>query len=197
MHAVATIARMRNTTLGRSLAVCFMVVTLASACSKKPTGEAAHPDNGISGEVALGASFEGDGFAIAPPEGWTVDDSGSLGADVVFLDEAADGFQANINVRVDSAGGLSLDDIISQSRTALGTSFTDYTTITDESTTVDGAAAHRFEATLTQGDFELHNLQSIVLSDDVIYTVTATSRDESWSEHEATFRASLATFTLT
>ena len=188
---------MRTTLLGRSTAATLLILSLATACSKDatPQGTETTPTSNGS-EIDLAVAFEGDGFSIQPPEGWTVDDSGSQGAAVIFTDDPVDGFQSNINVRIDPVPGQSLDDVIEQSRTDLAEAFEGYDIFVDEATTVSGLPAHTFEATLTSDEVEYHNLQIFVVVGDSVYTVTATAPEARWATDDATFRASMETFTV-
>ena len=186
---------MRTTFLGRSAAATLLLLSLGTACSKESTPQGTETTPTSTGaEIALAAAFEGDGFSIQPPEGWTVDDSGSQGAAVIFTADPVDGFQSNINVRRDEVPGQTLDEVVEQSRTDLAEAFPGYEIFVDEATTVSGLPAHTFEATLTSDDVEYHNLQIFVLVGESVFTVTATGTEAQWDHDDATFRASMATF---
>lgn len=195
---------MRITFLGRAAASALLLLTFATACSKDATPQGTETTSSPTTSpttttvaIALDAAFEGDGFSIQPPEGWTVDDSGSQGAAVIFTADPVDGFQSNINVRRDEVPGQTLDEVVEQSRTDLAEAFPGYEIFVDESTTVSGLPAHSFEATLTSDDVEYHNLQIFVLVDEAVFTVTATATEDQWATDDATFRASMDTFEVT
>lgn len=174
------------------LAGALALATLP-ACSKG-SGTTTSPTPTTTTTVELDVAFEGDGYTIQPPEGWEVNTT-NADADVIFSDPADQG-ASNINVRSDSSGGLSFEATIDAARAQLQEVFEDYEFIVDESITVNGATAHRFEARLSSQGIEFHNVQSIVEDGDLVWSVTATSTEENWAEREATFRASLETFTL-
>lgn len=195
---MGTLPRMRTTPFFRLLSVSLVLPLAAIACSKDQPGTAGSetPQDLSDPEVVveLGATFEGDGYTIQPPEGWTVDDSGAQ-ADVIFTDPG-DGNRSNINVRGDASGGVAFDQVLATARTQLEEAFPGYTFVADEEITVNGYAGHLLEAQLTSEGTAYHNLQYLIPDGDIVYSVTATTIEESWAEQETTFRASMDTFRL-
>ena len=91
--------------------------------------------------------YEAGEFRINPPDGWTVDESGMLGARVSFFSPEVDllddvPFTANINVVTEPAQGLDLKGYVEASKEVLPRFFTAHALIEDINTKVRGRQAH-------------------------------------------------------
>lgn len=190
----------------------LLLVLLLGACasntasttgSETPTASTSETEDEDDEETeGLGDTYDGDGYEIQPPEDWDVLEGDELEeqqieADVLFRNpEDDDGFFANININQTDIEGETLEQIVEDSKELLVQQYPDYEFLTDESIEVDGAEAHEFEAQFSFNEGEYHNLQWLVVEDDTQYTITATTSDASWDEHEDLIRASFETFVV-
>ncbi len=186
---------MRPSTLGartRLLGAAVAFVALVGCSSKpaaQPLGSSTAAPAGLSATV-----YAASGFSIRPPQGWTKNDSGKLGAKVFFFGPRQLDFTVNINVVSESARGTNVDQYVQAGKPQLAQALTGYTQVEDRSLTVNGQPAHILGGTFKQGAFKLRNRQLFVVRNDVAYVVTATALESTWSTYEALIDASIKTF---
>ena len=140
-----------------------------------------------------------DGFEIRPPNGWVVDDSGTLGTRVLFHNETPDlhdeaPFNANINVLTVPARGVTSEELAAASKEQFKIMVTDFTLLGETFLVIDDLEATLFEYTFSQGVFPLRGTQLIIVYEDTAYAITATALDATWDKYESAFDASLRSF---
>jgi len=139
------------------------------------------------------------GFSITPPDGWTTDESGILGMIVVFYgtendyDSEGNAYRANINVTSDTTSGLSFEDYIDANKKQLPLLFQDYRLIEEGEVDVDDQPGVLLTSTFTQGVYDFTNYQLIVLKDETVFVVTASTVSNAWDEQKDMLRSSLLT----
>ena len=175
------------------LIVCLLFV----AC-----GDSAGVNTPQSSESLLDPpySYGSKEFTIQPPKGWKVTEG--TGSTLVFFgnpepDLLHDGltFFANINIVREPAQGSSLDEHMM----TLGDVFrvlTDYELLEDERETLNGKEVQFREATFSHGELNARIRYLIVVSEDVAYSIGATSSEETWDKYEAIFDLSLRSFVV-
>lgn len=173
------------------LAACAIALAALSACSKP----IAHPQNSSTVPAGLSATvYSTTGFSIRPPEAWTKDESGKLGAKVFFFGPRQSNFTININVVSEPAQGTNVEQYVQAGKPQLAQALTGYAQVEDRALTVNGQPAHILGGTFKQGTFELRNRQLFVVRHDVAYVVTATALASTWSTYDALIDASIKTF---
>ena len=171
---------------------------VATPTEEPPSPTATSETVGSPSPDLLGQPYSSpiDGFEIRPPNGWVVDDSGTLGTKVLFHNETPDlheeaPFSANINVLVGPAEGVTLEEVVAGSREQFRISFTNFTLLEETFLIVDGLETHLFEYTFSQGVFPLRFVQLVGIHDDKVYVVSAGALDATWDKYESAFDASL------
>lgn len=142
------------------------------------------------------------GFSITPPTGWTTDESGILGMLVVFYttendyDIEGNAFRSNINIATDTTSGLSFEDYIDATKEQLPLLLQNYRLLEEATVEVDSRPGKLLTGTFTQGVFDVTNYQLIVLKDETVFVVTASTLSEVWDNQKDTLKNSLLTLKL-
>ncbi len=141
------------------------------------------------------------GFSIRAPKGWSVDESGTFGTLVAFLNtqtdqEGANPFGANVNIISESSQGLDLDGHVNAVKDSLFIGMTNYKSTESKKVSVNGVQAQIIGGTFAQGVFQLRNLQLIVVKSGEAYIVTGTVLNSTWDKYKNLMEASLLTFVL-
>ncbi len=142
-----------------------------------------------------------DDFEISPPFGWAINESGALGASIIFQSTTPDlheekPFTASINVVVVQAQGDALDEIFAASKEQMARTFADFSLLGETFLIIDDLAARGFEYTFTQGEFPLRIVQIVAVHEDKLYVISATALGAAWDKYEAAFDASLRSFRI-
>src|SRR5690606_17278759 len=119
------------------------------------TNEEMEKKEGVEEEDGRYVSDEG--FAIKPPEGWAVDDSGKLGTLVIFINSEVEfqgevPFAANINVTKEVVGEVNLEEYFAQAKVMVAQILTDYVVQAEEDVVIDGVPGKLLISTYKQGD---------------------------------------------
>lgn len=133
-----------------------------------------------SGGSTTGRVTSPDGdFSVQVPAGWHEDRSTASKYHVAefYVGPVAGGFTTNVNVEVEDAGSLSLEQYVQQALTRLKgqLAITDQTK--PDSTTLDGSAALGFAFSDTQGGVALQQAQLVSLHSGKAYVITYTARE--------------------
>ncbi len=163
------------------------------------TNEEMEKKEGVEEEDGRYVSDEG--FAIKPPEGWAVDDSGKLGTLVIFINSEVEfqgevPFAANINVTKEVVGEVNLEEYFAQAKVMVAQILTDYVVQAEEDVVIDGVPGKLLISTYKQGDYNLKNQQMMVIKEGVAFVVTATALESSWSKYEGLFRETTVSMEL-
>lgn len=136
------------------------------------------------------------GFSIQPPSGWTVDESGLMGTAVIFIGPTKEDFTVNINILVEDAQGMTLDEYISASKPQLSQILTNYQLVSEGSKVIGGLDTYALVYTHTMGVFDLEVKQVALLEDDKAYVITFTALQSNYDEYLPAFEASVETFKI-
>jgi len=135
------------------------------------------------------------GFSIEPPSGWIVDESG-LTEPVVVLFIPGEEISANINIIVEIAPGVTLDEYVSISKQNFPSLLTNYQIVSEKSRVIGGQDAYEIVITHTYGGVDLKAKAVCLLKDGKAYTITFTALLDNYDEYLPTFEASVDTFKI-
>lgn len=102
-------------------------------------------------------------------------------------------FGANINVAVQPTSA-DLMSVVQQTQQQNSQLFQDYEAKSGKELQLSGRSAYLMSATFTQGQFELRNLQLLLVDQGSIYAVTGTALQENWGEYEDQLHSALMSF---
>ncbi len=198
---------------GRFLVLAAVVTTAATGCSSTTAGQPSA--SGSGGQSAEGPEAppsvspspllertpfrsERGGFTIQPPKGWTADDGGRFGTDVIFLNprgerDRSGAFASNVTV-LRTPAAPSLEVLTGTVKAQVAEQFPGYQVVEDEpADTIGGQRAHLLGGRFTQNRQQLRDLRLIVVDGDRGLVVTGTTLESFFFRNEETFRASLPT----
>ncbi len=140
-------------------------------------------------------------FTFQFPEGWAVDEKGTSGTLVLFVNSAPDHegdfpLPASINILSEPLQGLSREEYIRTSKRNLQQYSSDYTITKDSAILLAGRDAHVFEAGFTSQGHAIRNRQLLVFAGDTVYIITGTSLASTWDSHRQVIEDSLQTFAI-
>ncbi len=132
-------------------------------------------------------------FTFQPPEGWIVDDHGTNGTLVIFVNPTQDRegdfrLSASINILSEPLQGLSQEEYIRTSEKNLMQFHKDYRITSDE--------GHIFEARFISEGHLIRNRQLFVFTEDTAYIITGSSLEAQWDAYKQVIQDSLETFAI-
>lgn len=170
----------------------------ASGGQETPTQQEVTASPEPSADGADGDAYVNDeeGFRIRPPEKWQVNESGQGGTAVIVMEPDPGQFGANVNVTV-SQTPADLAGVVEATKKQSEQLFQDYELQSEKQVeTESGQQAHLLSSTFTQGQFELRNVQLLLVDQGTMYAVTGTAQRDSWEEHKDRLRSSVRTFEI-
>jgi hypothetical protein len=148
------------------------------------------------------------GFEFQYPQGWTIDESGTLGTIVVFknptpvLDKEGNKFYPNINILTRSLKNLgvknigeyvSLDKSMVQQYVAKEVKFDP-----DEKVILGGGEEGYISGfSGLENNMMVHDMHLMVINDDGVYVISGTTLDSAWNDYKNLFREILTSFKFT
>lgn len=121
------------------------------------------------GPVSSGDTFNGTGYDLVIPEGWASNEELNSGGPMeLLLTKEGQTTTDSINIIVAPAGGQTLDSLVPQAKTELGSQASEIEDAPDK--TVDGQPSKGFQGTLTAGNLEF--AQYYIIHNDQAYIIT-------------------------
>lgn len=160
-----------------------------------PSGEAELKDQLLGSRIALSE----EGFSIQPPKGWQRAPN-IMGVKLLIVNEAEEGFAANINIAVDRAEPVNLKEkaavekLLNDLKVFYSKMFTDYKFLGSKIIKVGEREALQIFSQFTQGAFKIKNMQIFLFNRGNLYFFTGTALQSNFAAYEKTFLASAQSF---
>ena len=137
------------------------------------------------------------GFTMNTPVGWTLDESGALGAFVVFVSPTPDlqgsiSFSPSITIIGEEANYL--EDYVRKTKAAIPLTLEDFRVTENRKVSLGGTEGHLIGGTFTYSGLPLQTIRLLVYADNRGYAITGTSLAETWHKDQHTIVRSLLSF---
>ena len=133
------------------------------------------------------------GFTLVPPPGWTLSDTATAQVSM-SAPESQNGFAANINVMVQSAPGVTLDQYaeksLEQAHRYKGK------LQSQKDVEAHGRKGRQLHLTATVKDRQLEILSTFYIINNRVYLITATASPDSFKDYLPVFEANAKSFKL-
>jgi PsbP len=141
-------------------------------------------------------------YNIICPEGWTIDTSKLLGAEVFLFsafENSNDKFRENINVLIQNtaAYGINLDEYVSITEKQIkGEMVKDGQVLISERIKTDNREYHKLVYTMTQGNFQLKILQHLYMVKGNAHVLTYTAEADKFEQYTNSISETMNSFTI-
>jgi eukaryotic-like serine/threonine-protein kinase len=141
-------------------------------------------------------------FNIICPEGWTIDTSRSLGAEVFLFspnENSNDKFRENINVLIQNTAGygINLDEYVSITEKQIQSEIVkDGNLLSSERIKMNNSEYHKLIYTATQGKFQLKILQHLYMVKGNAYVLTYTAEADKFEQYINSISETMNSFTI-
>ena len=135
-------------------------------------------------------------FSIAPPSGWTVDDT-TTGAAVFFYGPTEEGFMVNVNIQVESLPTtMTLEEYASAAKEQLAIAFSNYELVSEGTRVINEVNAYELVSTFTQGEIDLKMKQVLLVKAKKAYVITYGALPTTYQKYLSAFESSVETFKI-